>query len=152
MIEKLTPIIQALAWPLFALVAALMSRKGLVTLLESLSKRMRDGSDIKVGDLLHLGGGVRPTESTEDVKDEADIRGDPDQFKLLFSATAKSRRWKKSTKAMPVPGGCVVQVSTEYVNQDGTRSVAEALTFVPNVEVLRDKKAGGRLVSPSNAK
>ena len=42
----------------------------------------------------------------------------------------------KSTKAMEIPEvGCVVQVTTQQRNPDGSYAVAEALTFVPGVEV-----------------
>jgi len=37
----------------------------------------------------------------------------------------------KSTKAMEVPGGCVVQVTTQQGDD-----VAEALTFVPGVNII----------------
>ncbi len=156
MIEKLapiiTPIIQALAWPLVVLLAALVLRRALVELLDALSKRLKEGSAVKFGEILQIEAGVRATQSTEDVKEKVDISGDPDQLQLLFSATAKSRAWKKSTKAMTVPGGCVVQVSTEYVNPGGSRSVAEAVTFVPNVEVVKDKKGSARLSLPAKTK
>jgi hypothetical protein len=43
----------------------------------------------------------------------------------------------KSTKAMHIEGmGCLVQVSTQQRNQDGSYAVAEALTWVPGMGVL----------------
>ena len=39
----------------------------------------------------------------------------------------------KSTKAMFTGDGCVVQVTTQQKNLDGTYSVAEAVTYVPGV-------------------
>jgi hypothetical protein len=42
----------------------------------------------------------------------------------------------KSTKAMEIPGsGCVVQVTTQQRNLDGSYSVAEALTYVPYTKI-----------------
>jgi hypothetical protein len=76
-----------------------------------------------------------------------DIRvvGDGDLFQLLCKASSENEGWMKSTKAMEVPGGCVVQVTTQQVNPDGSHSVAEALTFVPDVRIAADPDhEGGR--------
>ena len=79
-----------------------------------------------------------------------DIRivGDGDLFKLLCKASSEGEGWMKSTKAMEVPGGCVVQVTTQQRNPDGSYAIAEALTFVPSVEVVDDEN-GGRQLSRS---
>lgn len=58
-----------------------------------------------------------------------------DLFKLLSKASSKNEGWVKSTKAMEVPGGCVVQVTTQQRNPDGSYAVAEAITFVPGIQV-----------------
>ena len=56
-----------------------------------------------------------------------------DLFKLLSKASSKKEGWMKSTKAMRVGNeGCVVQVTTQQRNDDGSYSVAEAVTFVPD--------------------
>lgn len=54
----------------------------------------------------------------------------PDLFKLLSKASSEIEDWMKSTKAMQVSNGCLVQVST----QQGEH-VAEAITFVPGVKI-----------------
>ncbi len=77
---------------------------------------------------------------TADLKEEVVTFGSPDRFQLLFKA--KGSTWKKSTKAMEVPGGCVVQVSTEQMHLDGSWSIAEAATYVPGVKVLEDTGSG----------
>lgn len=59
--------------------------------------------------------------------------GDGDLFKCLSKAWSKSEGWMKSTKAMDVPGGVVIQVTTQQGDQ-----VAEALTFVPGARVTSD--------------
>ena len=77
----------------------------------------------------------------ENVKDVV-IFGD-DLFKLMSKASSESEGWLKSTKAMQTPEGCVIQVTTQQRNPDGTYVVAEALTFVPNVQLydaFNDKK------------
>jgi len=87
---------------------------------------------------------------TLNVKDIADAKGaisdievvgGVDMFKLLCKASSESEGWMKSTKAMEVPGGCLVQVSTQQGN-----NVAEALEFVPNVCIAKDKDGNRRLV------
>jgi hypothetical protein len=74
------------------------------------------------------------------------IIGNGDLFQLLCKASSKDEGWMKSSKAMEVPGGCVVQVTTQQTNPDGSYSVAEALTFVPGVRVATDENSGRKLV------
>ena len=59
------------------------------------------------------------------------VYGDGDKFRLLSKASSEGEGWMKSTKVMDVPSGCVVQVTTQQRNPDGSYSVAEALTYVP---------------------
>lgn len=61
--------------------------------------------------------------------------GDGDLFQLLSKASSDAQGWMKSTKAMQVPGGCVVQVTTQQKNLNGSSAIAEALTFVPGVRI-----------------
>lgn len=79
----------------------------------------------------------------EDVKkttSDIEVFGNGDLFQLISKASSKSQGWMKSCKAMQVEGGgCVVQVTTQYINPDGTKSVAEALTFVPNVRIVENE-------------
>lgn len=74
------------------------------------------------------------------------VFGDPDLFKLLSKASSQSEGWMKSTKAMEVPGGCVIQVTTQQKDSRGSYAVAEALTFVPGVRIS-ETKAGRKLVA-----
>ena len=78
--------------------------------------------------------------SPQDVK----VVGNPDRFVLLFKAAGKA--WKKSTKAMDVGAGCVVQVSTEQLGSDGSISIAEAVTFVPGAAIHDDEKGDGKRI------
>ena len=80
-----------------------------------------------------------------------DIRvvGNGDMFQLLCKASSQEEGWMKSTKAMQVKHGCVVQVTTQQRNPDGSYAVAEALTFVPGV-CLADDENGGRKLIPLN--
>lgn len=73
------------------------------------------------------------------------VVGNGDMFALLCKASSESEGWMKSTKAMEVSGGCVVQVTTQQRNPDGSYVVAEALCFVPNVCIVPDDNNGRRL-------
>jgi len=63
------------------------------------------------------------------------VYGDGDTFALLCKASSQSQGWMKSTKVCNVPGGCVMQVTTQQKNPDGSYSVAEALTYVPGAHI-----------------
>lgn len=71
------------------------------------------------------------------------IYGDGDMWQLLCKVSSKKERWIKSTKALQTPHGCLVQVTSQQVNKDGSSALAEALTFVPGVKVQKDKASGG---------
>ena len=69
------------------------------------------------------------------------VFGDGDMFKLLSKASSEKEGWMKSTKAMAILGvGCVVQVTTQQRNPDGSYSLAEAVTFVPGVTIVEDSQ------------
>ncbi len=82
----------------------------------------------------------------QNVKD-IQVVGNGDMFRLLCKASSQNEGWMKSTKAMEVPGGCVVQVTTQQRNEDGTYAIAEALSFVPNVVIADDENNGRKLVA-----
>lgn len=72
----------------------------------------------------------------ENIKD-LEVFGNGDTFKLICKASSQEEGWMKSTKAMEIQNiGCVVQVTTQQRNPDGSYSIAEALTFVPEVAVF----------------
>lgn len=82
-------------------------------------------------------------------KNVKDIRtvGDGDLFQLLCKVSSESEGWMKSTKAMEIPyEGCLVQVTTQQKNDDGTYAVAEALTYVPGVKIAKDENDGRKLI------
>lgn len=77
-------------------------------------------------------------ENIEDAKQKvSDIKvvGDGDTFKVLCKASSESQGWMKSTKVCNLPNGCLVQVSTQQHNPDGSYAVAEALMFVPDINM-----------------
>lgn len=73
-------------------------------------------------------------DAKKNVKD-IQLWGD-DLFKLLSKASSESEGWMKSTKAMAAGNNVVVQVTTQQRNPDGSYSIAEALTLVPNSIIL----------------
>lgn len=81
----------------------------------------------------------------EDAKakiNDIQVTGDGDMFQLLCKASSKSQGWMKSAKAMQTPHGCVVQVTTQQGD-----NVAEALIYVPGVEIAPDINGGRKLIS-----
>ena len=56
-----------------------------------------------------------------------------DSFELLFKVSGPGGT--KSTKAMNTGAGCIVQVTSQQRNKDGSYAIAEALTYVPGVSV-----------------
>ena len=81
-------------------------------------------------------------ENVKDIK----VVGNGDMFRLLCKASSENEGWMKSTKACAVPGGCIVQVTTQQRNPDGSYAVAEALTFVPGAKIMDDVNGGRKLV------
>ena len=86
-----------------------------------------------------------PNESCEPYKKSLDITnvaeakhfindlklfGDGDTWVLLCKASSDRQGWMKSTKVMNVPGGCVIQVTTQEQS-----NIAEAVTYVPGVHI-----------------
>jgi len=85
-------------------------------------------------------------ETRENVND-LKVFGDGDAFRLLFKASSEAEGWMKSTKALQICGvGCVVQVTTQQINPDGSYALSDAVTFVPGVEIINDANSGRKLV------
>ncbi len=63
------------------------------------------------------------------------VYGNGDTFALLCKASSQDQGWMKSTKVCNLPDGCIVQVTTQQKNPDGSYAVAEALTYVPGVNM-----------------
>ena len=78
-------------------------------------------------------------------KNVPDIKffGDGDTFKLISKASSEKEGWMKSTKAFEIQGvGCIVQVTTQQRNPDGSYAIAEALTYVPGIEIANHMREG----------
>ena len=69
------------------------------------------------------------------------VVGNPDNWQLLTKFVSSDKEIVKSTKAVDLGHGCLVQVTTK----EGS-SFAEALAFVPGVKVVDDVNDGRKLV------
>jgi len=90
------------------------------------------------------------TDSNGATKNVKDIQffGNGDTFKLISKASSENEGWMKSTKAMQIDGiGCVVQVTTQQRNPDGSYSLSDAVTFVPNTKIETTLDDSGEVVS-----
>jgi hypothetical protein len=72
--------------------------------------------------------------------------GDGDTWQLICKASSDAQGWMKSTKAMQVHNGCILQVTTQQRNPDGSSSLAEAITFVPDVRVCASTDDSGAII------
>lgn len=70
------------------------------------------------------------------------VIGNPDNWQLLCKFVSADKWITKSSKAMDLGHGCLVQVTTSEGN-----AVAEALVYVPGVKVVEDVNGGRKLVS-----
>jgi len=68
-------------------------------------------------------------QAKEQVSD-IEVFGNSDAWELICKTSSKKENWMKSTKAMQMPNGCLIQVTTQQGD-----NIAEALTYVPNVEI-----------------
>ena len=82
-------------------------------------------------------------------KNVKDIKfvGNGGTFELICKASSEAEGFMKSTKACEIIGaGCLVQVTTQQRNPDGSYAVAEALTFVPDV-LIYTSEDGNKFLS-----
>lgn len=134
------PLLQSLVWPIFLVLIVVVFRKHVVEIFNLLKRRIDSGSEFKVAGL-EVG---KLITKTSDLSEEVKTFGDPDQLKLLFKAQGKG--WKKSTKALELPYGCLIQVTTERESRDGDWTNAEAVVFVPQVKLEQTKEGVFKVV------
>jgi len=78
--------------------------------------------------------------------------GNGDTFKLISKASSVAEGWMKSTKALELSHGVVLQVTTQQKNPDGSYAIAEAVTWIPGAEIKtnfdpNDKVIGRELIT-----
>lgn len=143
-LDAFVPILHSLFWCMVWLVVFWCYRKRISSIANIVQQRLQSGGSIKVGDI-EIGKAF--VTRTSDVKGDVQIFGNPDRFKLLVKA--KGDCWSNSTKAMEVPGGCIVQTTNEHQMVDGSWTAAESLTFVPGVIVVDEEDGNGRYLTSS---
>lgn len=74
------------------------------------------------------------------------VVGNGDAFQLICKAASQKEGWMKSTKAMSVGHGVIVQVTTQQRTWYGGYAVAEAVTFVPQATIEADVNGGRKIV------
>jgi hypothetical protein len=128
------------------IIAMILFRAQAARLIAAFSRRIRRGDSLSMLGV-ELGGSSLLVESTDDAQraakakgEELQVFGNPDRFQLLFKA--QGSRWKKSTKAMVVPGGCLVLVTSERQSIDGEWTTAESLQLVPGADLVKDEATG----------
>jgi len=114
------------------------NQASVISLKPSFFEDFKNSSSDKQGS--KMGKTLGNTDANGATKNVKDIKffGNGDLFQLISKASSENEGWMKSTKAMDVGVGCVVQVTTQQRNPDGSFAVAEALTFVPGVEIRLD--------------
>lgn len=141
------PLGQTVLWILLIIFLLILFIFHLYGILSALKKRLNQGAIIKIGDV-EIGGVEFNTSTADAEKSHKDLKiyGNPDQLKLLFKASTST--WSNSTKALETHNGCLIQVTNEQKQVDGSWIAAEALTFIPNV-VVKDLPDGkGRYLAP----
>lgn len=74
------------------------------------------------------------------------VVGNGDLWQVVCKASSQTEGWMKSTKAMQLREGCLVQVTTQQRNLDGSYAIAEAVTYVPSVRLVDDENGGRKLI------
>lgn len=142
MIPLYTSLIQTSIWIIFLIIMYLYNKKRVNSILDSLVERIRNGSSLEMGSI-KVGEGKPLITNTEQLlpnDPSKKVYGNPDHFTTLFKVVTGDLM--KSTKAMELSNGCVVQVTTERLSADKRWSVAETITFVPNAKIIKDTDEG----------
>lgn len=89
-----------------------------------------------------MAGAVNTAEAVAKDGGKPTVVGNPDNWQLLAKFVSSDKAIAKSSKAVDLGHGCLVQVTTKEGN-----AVAEALAYVPGVKVVEDVNGGRKLVS-----
>ena len=77
-------------------------------------------------------------EGPDDLKkkvSDAIVVGDPNLWALIGKASSQKQGWMKTTKALKVDDGCIVQTETQQRNQDGSWALSQGLVYVPDISI-----------------
>ena len=145
---KSIPLLQTIFWVGLIAFVFFKIKDELGNLLNAFTDRIKKGSSLEIASI-KLGSEREFVKNTDELKEEYEdkgvvVVGNPDNLVLLFSA--KTELFHKSTKAISVEGGCIVQVTSSNLQKDGSWRTAEALTFVPKVKIVEDENGGHKLI------
>jgi len=90
--------------------------------------------------------------SSENSSDDIKTFGDPDIWKCICKASNDKEGWMKSTKAMQVENGCIIQVTTQQRNPDGSYAIAESVCYVPHAMIVPMETKPRKLTPPKYEK
>ena len=94
--------------------------------------------------------GNTDVKGTKENVSDVEVFGNGDTWKLICKASSQSEGWMKSTKAMVVPGGLLIQVTTQQRNPDGSYSLTDSISGVVEGAKIKERKDGeGKVVSRS---
>jgi membrane-bound lytic murein transglycosylase len=93
--------------------------------------------DVKVEKTLDNTTASKAKDNVKDIK----FWGNGDMWKLICKASSKKEGWMKSTKALQVASGCLIQVTTQQGD-----NVSEAVTFAPGVKVIEKRDGKGVVI------
>lgn len=91
------------------------------------------------------------TKKTKDIKNiehakqkigDLFVYGNGDAWQLVCKASSKKEGWMKSTKAMDVGAGLLIQVSTQQGSE-----VAEAITYLPGGKLIKDEGGNPKIIA-----
>ena len=74
------------------------------------------------------------------------VVGNGDMWQLLCKASSQGESWMKSTYAMQLPDGFLVQVTTYQETPSGYIAACQAAVHVPGVRIVDDINGGKKLV------
>lgn len=61
--------------------------------------------------------------------------GDTDAWRLISRASSENEGWMSSTSAIQLNEGCLVGVTGQQRNPDGSYSLSDAVAFVPKARI-----------------
>ena len=79
-------------------------------------------------------------EETKTAVSDVQVYGNGDLFQLICKASSKKQGWMKSTKAMDIGTGVIIQVTTQQND-----NIAEALTFEPKCSISIDENGNKKI-------
>lgn len=87
----------------------------------------------------------KKTTAAKAAKAETPAANKPAEFPVISSTVSEDGNFSKTTRAIPVPGGVVLQVSTTHKKDGVATACSDSTVFVPNAVVVTDAKGSSTL-------